>query len=79
VKGLKIQRNEHVIPRLQNLMEISLATTEDSCYDLVGGIRNTDCWNMKRCHYYTKWLGRLTVKQPSTKCYDKNWNKLANY
>jgi len=26
---------------------------------------------MKKCHYYTEWLGRLTVKQPSTKCYDE--------
>jgi len=37
VKGLKIQRNEHVIPRLHDLKEISLATTEDSCNDLVKG------------------------------------------
>jgi len=37
VKGLKIQCNEHVIPRLHNPTEISLATTDDSCYDLVGG------------------------------------------
>jgi len=32
-----MQRNEHVIPRLHDLTEISLATTEDSYYDLVGG------------------------------------------
>lgn len=79
MKGLKIQRNEHVTPRLHDLTEILLARTEDGCYGLVGGIRNTDCWNMK-CHYYTEWLGRLTVKQPTTKCYDnEKWIKLAKY
>jgi hypothetical protein len=80
VNGLKIQRNEHVTPRLHDLTEISLARIEDSCYDLVrGGIRNTDCWNMK-CHYYNQWLGRLAVKQPATKCYDnEKWIKVANY
>jgi hypothetical protein len=81
VKGLRIQRNEHVTLRLHDLTEISLARTEDSWCDLVRGeILNTDCWNMIKCHYYTEWLGRLTVKRPAKKCYDdENWIKLANY